>query len=322
MSKHGDPFDLMKSWRILPVRSSASGEQVVRLDLASQTVAIMTEAQVKIQNALLRAGLLLLQSGLLQHSVKPFIQSKLVQSEANVIKLLVEQKDYLSGLAEKDRHDLLTHFSLVYISDPSQLSAKEIRKLPLFKLASGGNFTDLCQEGVVHCCLHPQDKHAHALEQLMPSSAVMLSFPTEQTKPIYEFLGIQLCNGEDFMVDFVVPRLPAVCSTGGAKSRPYLDELYQFVVVERSQKVTEAAHNRAFVPCEEGYLNLARSLIHPRKDPVACLFANCLSRNLPAHWLQTDRYYLDLLSKLGLKLTIPAPLLLKCAEELHSQRET
>ena len=266
--------------------------------------------------ALLHAGLFLLQSGVLS-SQKPFLNSKVVQSDRDVIKLLVAQKDHLVNLTETDRHDLLSHFSLLVISESSQVPAHDIRKLPLFKLASGG-FTDLCQEHVVHCCLHPNDKHAHALEQLMPSNAVLLSYPTESTKPIYEFLGIQLCNGEDFMVQFIIPELPTVCADS-TKAAPYLDELREFVVVEKSQRVTEAAKATVFVPNVEGRLKMAQSLIHPSKDPVAQLFANCLSADLPADWLHEPRY-LAVLSRLGLKLFIPAPLLLKCAQELHSHR--
>jgi hypothetical protein len=310
-----NPFHVMESWRILPVRSHGSGNRVVPLDFATQTVAL-AENQQKIGMALLHAGLFLLQSGVLS-SQKPFLNSKVVQSDRDVIKLLVAQKDHLVNLTETDRHDLLSHFSLLVISESSQVPAHDIRKLPLFKLASGG-FTDLCQEHVVHCCLHPNDKHAHALEQLMPSNAVLLSYPTESTKPIYEFLGIQLCNGEDFMVQFIIPELPTVCADS-TTAAPYLDELREFVVVEKSQRVTEAAKATVFVPNVEGRLKMAQSLIHPSKDPVAQLFANCLSADLPADWLHEPRY-LAVLSRLGLKLFIPAPLLLKCAQELHSHR--
>ena len=66
---------------------------------------------------------------------------------------------------------------------------------------------------------------------------------------------------------------------------------------------------------------MAGSLNHPSKDPVAQLFANCLSADLPADWLHEPRY-LALLSKLGLKPVLPAPLLLKCTQDLHSHRET
>ena len=188
-----NPFHVMESWCILPIRSYASGEQVVGLNFVAQTIAL-TQNQQKIETALLHAGLFLLQSGVLR-SPKPFLESKVVQSDRDVIKLLVARKDQLLNLTEKDRHELLTHFSLLRISVPSQLPAHDIRKLPLFKLASGG-FTDLLRKGFVHCCLHPSDKHAPALEELMPSNAVLLSYPTDSTKPIYEFLGIQLATAK------------------------------------------------------------------------------------------------------------------------------
>ncbi|CAE7666240.1 SACS [Symbiodinium sp. CCMP2592] len=310
-------FRTMKSWRILPVYSIASQAQVVPLDLASQTVAIATDAQAKCAPALLQAGLLLLQSGVLD-CAKPLLMSKVVRTDRDVIKLLVGGRDRLTNMTEEDRHELLVFFSSLAVSARDQLSFADINKLPLFKLANGG-FTCLDKTDVDYCCLHPDDAHAAALERLMPSSSVLLSFPTDPTRPIYDFMKVQVCNGEDFMVSFIIPQLPKLCRNSDFTAKPYLDELYSFVVKDRSQRVTDAAKDMAFVPSEAGTLKTASSLIDPEL-PVAQLFASCLTDNLPISWLQ-DAGFLKLLRVLGMKRYIPAPLLLLCAEDLHERRD-
>ncbi len=220
---------------------------------------------------------------------------------------------------QKIAHALLTYFSGIVTSEKAQLP-KDIRRLPLFKLAQGG-FTNLCRTDVTYCCLDPKDKHAGALEKLMPSTAVLLAWPTQQLKPIYEHLRIRLCNGEDFMVHFILPELPQVCQGSACRelATTCLNELHEFAVTERSQNVAKAARQIAFVPTADNRMSLASSLIDPEIQVVQC-FKHCCSEHLPAAWIYSH-HYRRLLHHLGLQTSIPAEMLLKFAQDLDAKKE-
>ena len=313
-----NPFGLLGRWRILAVYAN-DGARLEPLQDVHQTILISTDAQEKIAHALLCIGFRLLQ----QEAYHGFLSEQLVCKDDGLIQLLLSAHHLaFEGLDEADIHALLTYFSGIVISEKTQLP-EDIRRLPLFKLAQGG-FTDLCRTDVTYCCLDPKDKHAGALEKLMPSTAVLLAWPTQQLKPIYEHLRIRLCNGEDFMVHFILPELPQVCQGSACRrlATTYLNELHEFVVTERSQKVAKAARQIAFVPTADNRMSLASSLIDPEIQVVQC-FKHCCSEHLPADWIYSHHYrhYRRLLHHLGLQTSIPAEMLLKFAQDLDAKKE-
>ena len=315
--KTTNPFGLLGRWRILAVYAN-DGARLEPLQDVHQTILIWTDAQEKIAKALLCIGFRLLQQEL--YHDHDFLAEELVCQDDGLIQLLLSaHHSAFEGLNAEDRHALLTYFSGIVISKKAQLP-DGVRRLPLFKLAEDG-FTDLCRTDVTYCCLNPKDKHAGALEKLMPSTAVLLAWPTQQLKPIYEHLRIRLCNGEDFMVRFILPELPRVCQGSACRrlATTYLDELHEFVVTERSQKVTEAARQIAFVPTADNRMSLASSLIDPEIQVVQC-FKHCCSGFLPADWIYSS-HHRRLLHHLGLQTSIRAEMLLKFAQDLDAKKE-
>ena len=311
------PFGLLGRWRILAVYAN-DGARLEPLQDVHQTILISTDAQEKIANALLCIGFRLLQQEL--YFDHDFLAEQLVCKDHGLIQMLLSaHHSAFEGLNAEDRHALLTYFSGIVIS--KKALPEGVRRLPLFKLAEDG-FTDLGKTDVTYCCLDPKDKHAGALEKLMPSTAVLLAWPTQQLKPIYEHLRIRLCNGEDFMVRFILPELPRVCQGSACRrlATTYLDELHEFVVTERSQKVTEAAWRVAFVPTADNCMSFASSLIDPEIQVVQC-FKHCCSERLPADWIYSSHHHRELLHHLGLQTSIPAEMLLKFAQDLDAKKE-
>ena len=318
MSKASSISSIFDSWQLLPIYNKSSRAEVVPLNCASQTVAICSERQNQVSTALLHAGIFLLQDWVsLEFEKYPFLQRRLITSDKNVVKVLLEanKRGGLSSLTGEDRHAMLTYLSSLVI-DSVDFSKADIRKLPLFKLAQGGTFSAVCEPGITYCSLPPEDRHAGALERLMPISSVLLSWPTQSIKPIYEHLGIRLCNGEDFMINFVLPNLPQACQETN-RAKPYLDVLQEFVVNEKSDGVTKAARGVAFVPTLGGTSSKASELLDKELAVVQC-FQQCLQEQLPADWIQTT--YPELLKKLGLRKFVPSASLLKCAQELDGYK--
>ena len=151
------------------------------------------------------------------------VSDYLVSEDSDLIRLLVAmhaEHGIIEHLSKQQRHSLLVHFSRlslmtgVHFSRLSLMTggathdSVDIKKalqsaaeLPLFLKAQGaddGSFAGLAGERAKYCCLHPDDPHAGQLEKLMPSTVTLLSWPTREAKPIYEFYEIRVCNGEEF----------------------------------------------------------------------------------------------------------------------------
>ena len=313
----------MQAWQLLPVHSN-DGEAVVLLNLASQTVdPLAMQLDQKVQQALLCAGLLLLQDGILDESgnKRLLLEAGIVQKDHDLVSLLLEvNRNTFDTLNLDQRYALLVYFSGLVVRE--RMHHKDISRLPLFKLAQREGVTDVCDINVTFCCLDIRDKHAGALEKLMPSKAVvLLAWPTMQVRPIYDFLGIQCHSGEDFMVRFIFPDLERLCRehTSGALPKKYfqlLDQLQEFVS-ERSSKVIDAAMDKQIFLSASGSPSTASSLVDPNLPLIRC-FKQCCSEYLPAEGVDQ---YPELLAGLGLQMSVPVDLLCRLARELDAKKE-
>lgn len=317
----------MQAWQFLPVHSN-DGEALVLLNLASQTVdPLAMRLDQKVQQALLCAGLLLLQDGVLDLSgnERLLLEAGIVQKDHDLVSLLLEvDRNTFDTLNLDQRYALLAYFSGLVVREIMHHLPEDISRLPLFKLAQGEGFTDVCEMNVTFCCLDKKDKHAGALEKLMPLKAVLLAWPTMQVRPIYEFLGIQCHSGEDFMVRFILPDLERLCrehTSGTPCTLPkqyfqLLDQLQEFVS-EGSSKVIEAAMDKQIFLSASGSPSTASSLVDPNILLIRC-FKQCCSEYLPAEGVDQ---YPELLAGLGLQMFVPEDLLLKLAQQLDAKKE-
>eukprot|EP00929_Paragymnodinium_shiwhaense_P071432 TRINITY_DN36310_c0_g2_i1.p1 TRINITY_DN36310_c0_g2~~TRINITY_DN36310_c0_g2_i1.p1 ORF type:complete len:2649 (+),score=501.17 TRINITY_DN36310_c0_g2_i1:813-7949(+) len=316
----------LSSWKILPVHSAqgpalaavASGHQAVlveKLDVIAQT-------KEKLRSALLACGFYLVQSEMLQNAkIAARIQSVAVCHDEDLVRLLVEsqrQNTIVEKLNATDRHSFLVYFTQLSLTRGRDIS--QVRELPLFKTAASSPAFTRLDGAVRYCCLNPGDRHAGALKELMPPGIVLLAWPTADVKPLYDRLQVKVCSGEEFMVQFVIPHLPEICRTDGdgSKSGPYFRELYQFIVVEKSHQVTNAAYQSEFVPAADGVsMRRASTLVDPSRG--ARHFVNNLAAHLPVGWIQSSETYMTLMRSLGLRDRLPPNLVLLCAEYLDSE---
>ncbi|CAJ1408234.1 unnamed protein product, partial [Effrenium voratum] len=307
----------LTGWELLPVCSTEARRLAVSLDRVGQTV-LCSQKHEEIQDALLQAGIYILQTTL-EESALRLLGSQVVSQDSDLLRLLVtfNRSGGLSELSGKNRHALLAFFSKLAIDGKTPLT--EVRELPLFKMAQGSSFTSLLadQEATQYCCLDPHDPRAGALETLRPSSAVLLAWPTASIKPIYEHLGVRLCGAEKFMLEFILPNLEEACSKGAAHAKPYLDQLQEFVLIDKSLNIEAAARELAFVPSRAGHVHKLKSFLDPELELSRC-FAECLSSYLPVQWMHQ---YLKLLQSLGMRRTVEPAILLECASHLDAYKD-
>ncbi|CAE7906641.1 SACS [Symbiodinium microadriaticum] len=318
-----DWFQRLGDWRILPVESPNDSLELVPLSSARQSV--RAGEYEHLQEVLEKCSIHTLQTGFRDDLVSDY----LVSEDSDLIRLLVAmhaEHGIIEHLSKQQRHSLLVHFSrLSLMTGGATHDAVDIKKalqsaaeLPLFLKAQGaddGSFAGLAGERAKYCCLHPDDPHAAQLEKLMPSTVTLLSWPTREAKPIYEFYEIRVCNGEEFMIEFVLPCIPEACKSPET-AKPYLELLYAYVVEEESHRVTKAARDLAFVPDDESNLRRSTELLDPMLT-VAGLFGHVLAASLPAKWLRNERS-VSLLKKLGLMSAPSLKALVCCARHLDS----
>ncbi|CAE7771445.1 Sacs [Symbiodinium sp. CCMP2592] len=316
-----DWFQQLGDWHILPVDGPNDSLELVPLSSARQSV--RAGESEHLQEVLQKCSIHILQTGFPDDIVSDYLVSK----ESDLIRLLVamhKEHRVIERLSIKQRHSLLVHFSCLSLGGSlglpkdTEKALQSAAELPLFLKAEGdddGSFTGLAGERAKYCCLHPDDPYASQLEKLVPSTVTLLSWPTREVKPIYEFYDLRVCNGEEFMVEFVLPCIPEACKSPET-AEPYLELLYAYVVQEESQRVTKAAKNLAFVPTDEVKLRRSTELLDPMLA-VAGLFSHVLTASLPAKWLRNERS-LSLLKKLGLMSTPALEALVCCARHLDS----
>ena len=320
-----DSTAAMNGWQILPIYRNDSPD-VVCLDRSCQTVDADTmRLEPGVQQALLGAGIFLLQGDLLEKSARnrgKVEEAGIVTTDHQLANLLltVNEQNAFSALTAGERHALLAYFSGMLIKEDKV--PKDISRLPLFKLAEDG-FTDLRKSNVTFCCLDPRDKRARALEKLMSSGAKLLAWPTRQVKPIYEFLDIPCHSGEDFMVHFIIPDLERLCRehTGGTLTRYFqlMNQLNEFIA-EGSSKVKDAVMDKQIISSANHCPSTANSLVDPDISVVNCFkHKDFCSEHLPEE--EIYRRYPEMLHCLGLQKSVPPDLLLKCAQDLDAQKE-
>eukprot|EP00439_Symbiodinium_sp_Y106_P031436 s6671_g3.t1 len=315
-------FQQLGDWCILPVDDPNDSLELVPLSSARQSV--RAGEYEHLQEVLRKCGIHILQTGFPDDILKKY----LVLHESDLIRLLVamhKEHHVIECLSSKQRHSLLVHFSRLSLTtggatdDSIHIALQSAAELPLFLKAQGaddGSFTGLAGERAKYCCLHPDDPYASQLEKLVvPSTATLLAWPTREAKPVYEFYDLRVCNGEEFMIHFVLPCIPEACNSPET-AEPYLELLYAYVVQEESQRVTKAAKDLAFVPTDESNLRRSTELLDPMLT-VAGLFSHVLTANLPAKWMRNEKM-VDLLKKLGLMSTPSFEALVCCARHLDS----
>ncbi|CAJ1346236.1 unnamed protein product, partial [Effrenium voratum] len=136
-------------------------------------------------------------------------------------------------------------------------------------------------------------------------------------KPIYEHLGVRLCGAEKFMLEFILPNLEEACSKGATHAKPYLDQLQEFVLIDKSLNIEAAARELAFVPSRAGHVHKLKSFLDPELE-LSHWFAECLSSYLPVQWMHQ---YLKLLQSLGMRRTVEPAILLECASHLDAYKD-
>jgi len=319
---------VLLDWKILPIFSKdgvgENGETCVVLDEAVNCVAVTVISQeedvVKSLTELLTdCGIDVIQhDALSDNRIARLLKTLVVHTNEDMIKILHE-RGTLDGLTGVQRHDLLAYFSVLCVKSGYELSS--VTKLPLFKTASIESSFIALESGTTYCCVDPSDPHSKALSKLMPPGMVMLAWPTQQVKPIYEHCGIQLCNGEDFMVDMLIPRLAEICTSGphGKVAEPFLLELHSFVCTDNSDKVKRAAMEAEFVTSEDFSRTGPPCQFTSPAGGAAAAFKAVLSAHLPAKWMQKNEKHMELLHALGLERNLTPSMILLCAKELDSK---
>uniref|UniRef100_A0A7S4SRI7 HEPN domain-containing protein n=1 Tax=Alexandrium monilatum TaxID=311494 RepID=A0A7S4SRI7_9DINO len=314
-------------WKVLPICSKdgtgENGETVVALSDAIRCVAvthITSEEDVvrSLSELLTDCGIEIIQHDTLSDNrISRLLRTLVVSTNEEMLKVLHERGN-LSSLTGVQRHDLLAYFSVLSVKGGVDLHG--VTKLPLFKTASMESSFIALEGNTQYCCVDPSDPHSKALSKLMPPGMIMLAWPTQQVKPIYEHCNIQLCNGEDFMVTQIIPRLPDIVDSGpnGKFAEPFLVELHSFVCTDDSDKVKRAAMECEFVTAEDFSKKGCPCQFTSPTGGAAAAFKEVLSAHLPAKWMQKSDKHMELLHALGMERNLTPAMILMCAKDLDS----
>jgi len=318
---------MVQEWPILPVcycdGEGENGEGCVSLHAAGSVVAVSLVVQdpgvaASLAGILKQCGVATLQGEMLaDERIARIVQPLLVTTNRGMLKLLCDERSDVEALSGAQRHELLAYFSVLSVKGGIEL--EEVARLPLFKTADPkqSKFVPL-KPDLTHCCVDPADKHSNALCKLTPPRMVLLAWPTAQGKPIYEYCGVKLCTGEDFMISHVVPELPGICAKDdGSEAAPYLKELHAYVCIDGSDRVKKAAAECDFVPSEDMTMTALASTYVSTAVGAAKVFASVLKSYLPAIWIQQNAHHMELLMKLGMSSTLTPSMILLCAKHLH-----
>lgn len=315
-------------WKVLPICSKdgvgENGETCVALEHATKCVAVTAISQeedvVKSLTELLTdCGIDIVQhDAMSDNRIARLLRTLVVATNEDMLKLLHERGN-LESLTGVQRHDLLAYFSVLSVKGGYDLTG--VTKLPLFKTAAMESSFIALEGDTMYCCVDPSDPHSKALSKLMPPGMVMLAWPTQQVKPIYEHCGIQLCSGEDFMVSLIIPRLSEICSNGpnGKVAEPFLAELHLFCCVDESDKVKRAAMECDFVTSEDFSKTGPPMNFTSPAGGAASVFKEVLSAHLPVKWMQKNEKHMELLHALGMERNLTPAMILMCAKDLDSR---
>ena len=236
---------------------------------------------------------------------------------------------YFRSCSECDTEDNLSVRGRVkcleYFAKRKQLSSKTleaIKALPLFlaaarpHLSAQKHFVAIDDHGVQFNCLYGEDKlkaRADAIMNLAIPGVFFLALPTENMKSLYLQLGVNIREASDFMAADVAQIMPRIAREGYPKIHPFLQELEAWqresVPFER---ISNAFKRSGFVyTMASGYLS-PEELLSPG-SALAESFRTTLETKLPSAEYQR---HLRLLGQLGMKKSVSAELILKCAENL------
>ncbi|CAE7535966.1 SACS, partial [Symbiodinium necroappetens] len=311
----------LSEWKILPV-DAGSSPKLRPLKFAHRTLwmkrsSYWRDDEKRLQEVMAACGIYTLQDSAIRaeedSAILAALHDVVVCTDSAVVELLGElplQTCRTDGLV------LLKYLSqLCLTSSWSERMTLVTKGLLLFQLAQGGGFTDLTETKVRFCCVCPEDPHAAELEALLPPGARLLVWPSKELKPIYEVCGVEMCRGEEFMLEFVLPYLPDLCwQEDQSQAESILALLCQYVVVEKSDTLRSRCAALHFVPTGENTSSRPRDLLDPSLKLCQC-FADVLVGHLPAEWFQSPRN-LKLLRELGLQKTVTPDCLLMCAKHL------
>ncbi|CAK0871811.1 unnamed protein product [Prorocentrum cordatum] len=252
---------LINDWRVLPICScdggGENGENCIPLNVAHRSVAVtlvsFDDAVVESLSGILQeCGIETVQHDVMSDDrISRLVRTLVICDNDDMLKALVDH-GRIDSLSALQRHDLLAYFSVLSVKGGAKLEG--VKNLALFKTASvEKTFISLKDPKTQYCCIDPSDPHAASLSQLTLPGMCMLAWPTQQVKPIYEYCGVQLCSGEEFMVSMVIRELPSICGSDkdGSASLPFLQELHSYVYVDQSESVRRAAAACEFVPSED-----------------------------------------------------------------------
>eukprot|EP00928_Gymnodinium_smaydae_P095838 TRINITY_DN8323_c0_g2_i1.p1 TRINITY_DN8323_c0_g2~~TRINITY_DN8323_c0_g2_i1.p1 ORF type:complete len:4833 (+),score=938.40 TRINITY_DN8323_c0_g2_i1:126-14624(+) len=326
---------IVGDWPVLPVRSpegsGMDGECCVSIkgttNLIALTLIEQDENAVQSLTVLLRlCGLSTIQGeALADERVANLLRPFVVTSADGLLSALVE-RGKLDALSAAQRHDLLAYYSVLSLKGTIDIAS--VRRLSLFKTATGDpSYTALVANRLV-CSIDESDPHAKALCRLVPPGVVLLAWPTQQVKPIYEQFGVQLCSGEDFMVNYVLPALPSICSNDeseGGAAQPFLEMLHTFVCSgsEISERVKSAASQTRFVPSLDGTSLQTPGHYITCEASAAVAFRSVLGAAgyLPKQWLLQRSRYVELMVSLGMGKSLTPAMILLCARHLDTAFE-
>jgi HEPN domain-containing protein len=315
----------IKEWRLLPICSTDgggdNGENCVAVKDAEFCVAVTLVAQdpaivESLTGIIQDCGIDTIQHDAMSDDrISRLIRTLCVCDNESLLNVLIRKGNF-EQLSALQRHDLLAYFSMLCVKGGVNLDG--VRRLPVFKTAQvDGKFIAM-EEKCKYVCVDPADKHSDALSILSPPGLVMLAWPTQQVKPIYEYCNAQLLNGEDFMVTSVIPQLPKIVEgdKDGLISFPFLSALHEFCCLDQSDKVIRVAAEAPFVPSEDySRMAMPREFTSPAGN-CAKAFIELLSSYLPVLWMQQNLQHMELLHALGLEACLSSHQILLCAQEL------
>jgi len=214
---------------------------------------------------------------------------------------------------------------LEYFAKRKQLLPKTlgaIKALPLFLAAARPHlpmqkhFVPIDDHEVQYNCLYGEDKlkaRADAIMNLAIPGVFFLAMPTEKMKSLYLQLGVKIREASEFMAADVAKIMPKIAREGYPKINPFLKELEAWQrEPEPFERILKAFKQSSFVyTMASGYLS-PEELLSPGSG-LAESFRTTLETKLPSAEYQSHS---KLLEQLGMKKSVSAELILKCAENL------